>query len=130
MTQPEETDFSELEADAAKTDIDNDPAAIKASREKDEHPDAHMQHANGAAINSPAFLTSLVRWHPAVGSFQFLADCHYPKDMKPHLRFTNYAESHQRLLNFCIIIDFIVMVAVLIGLAFIASRVAWITLFD
>ncbi|PFG27429.1 Uncharacterised protein [Corynebacterium renale] len=80
-------------------------------------------------VGSPAFLTALVKWHPAIGCFQFLADCTNPSSDAPDIRFNQALERWPRLFWFCIIVDKIVMLAVLAGLGIIASRVIYLTLF-
>lgn len=91
-------------------------------------PDPPAAVLNGS-INSPAFLTGLVKWHPAVGSFQYLADCCAPATLAPDQRFNQLATARPRFLAFCIFIDFVLMLIVLVGLSVIASRIIWMTLF-
>ncbi len=124
--------LSQLEVDSAKAkDVEPTRKAERlaaAAREPHPSPDIPAAALNGS-INSPAFLTALVKWHPAVGAFQYLADCYYPASTPPDKRFTQLSEARPKLLGFCIFVDFVVMLAILAALAVIAGRVVWMTLF-
>ncbi|WP_276923330.1 hypothetical protein [Corynebacterium pyruviciproducens] len=82
------------------------------------------------SVSSPVFLTGLVKWHPAIGSFQFLADCTNPADMPADQRFNNAIERWKCLFYICLFVDFIVMATILAGLGIIAFKVIQATLFS
>lgn len=130
---PTPDEFAEEPAETAAANRDYNPAAAAAT-EPDEHPDAQISVANGASLQSPAFLTSLVKWHPAIGGFQFLADCFHGRKgdgIEPaHQRFTQTYKDFKPLFWICVVIDVLLMVAVLSGLGAVATRIAYITLFQ
>lgn len=92
------------------------------------HPTADLPDTKNQSLTSPTFLMSFVKWHPAIGAFQFLADCFHPASMPPNERFERTYERFRILFWICILIDFCVMLLILIGLGLIATRVAWLTL--
>lgn len=116
----------------AKVDIrPSDTAREMAAQAKQQHPSpdppaAAMQKP----VNSPAFLMSWVKWHPAIGTFQFLADCATSSDDPPHVRFNTARDMWPKLYWLCVAVDFLVMVAILVGLAVVACRVIVMTLFS
>ncbi|WP_293768083.1 hypothetical protein [uncultured Corynebacterium sp.] len=115
---------------AAEQDIKpQNKAVAKANNLR--HPDSEPANNGAESLTSPSFLMSFTRWHPAIGSFQWLADCHYPRDTMPaHERFNNFRDNHAWLFWLAVAIDIIVMIAVLLGLAIIAGRVIYITLWQ
>lgn len=119
-----------------KADIDelqkDIPLDQKAQEAKEESRNSHPEFEpkiNGDAIQSPSFLLGLVRWHPAIGTFQFLSDCLYPQSMAPHERFSATRDAHPKWFTTCVIIDFMVLIAILLGLGTIAVRIIYITIF-
>lgn len=118
-------------AAAAKAPVDPTPEARVAAREREPHPSPDMRPdsmRNG--VSSPAFLTGLVKWHPAVGSFQYLADCVYSADTPPHQRFTKLGERWPWLMWGCIALDFVYLIVVLLGLATISGLIVYKTIWD
>ena len=93
------------------------------------HPDAYMIDTGKVSFSSPTSIMMLVKWHPGIGSFQFLADCTYPPSLPPHERFCRLRDLHTKYYWTVIIIDLGVMLAVLTGLGTIAVRIIWTTLF-
>ncbi|CAB0735801.1 hypothetical protein FRC0140_00396 [Corynebacterium diphtheriae] len=133
MSAADNEDFSTEPVDAIKTDVPQKAGAAEASqdrREKD-HPSPSMSGGDNVNLHSAAFLMGLTRWHPAIGFFQFLADCHYPRgeDTLPSDRFSATRDTYPKTYWACVIIDMMLLVAVLIGLGIIATRIGYITLF-
>ncbi|WP_368267017.1 hypothetical protein [Corynebacterium ulcerans] len=133
MTMAGSEDFSTKPVEAIKTDVSQQPEAETASqdrREKD-HPNAGPSGGDNTNLHSAAFLMGLTRWHPAIGFFQFLADCHYPRgeNTLPSDRFSATRDAYPKTYWLCVLIDMTLLIAVLIGLAIIATRIGYITLF-
>lgn len=126
---PNEMETAVIEQ-AEKTDKPRDE---KSSKERlkviGSHPDAYMSSTGKVSLSSPTSIMMLVKWHPGVGSFQFLADCTYPPSLPPHERFCRLRDLHTKYYWTVIIIDLVVMLAVLTGLGTIAVRIIWTTLF-
>lgn len=128
--QPE-ADYSQYEmAEASNQDVKPQEKAVKKA-ENLRHPEAQPASQGTESLSSPSFLMSFTRWHPALGTFQWLADCQYPRDTMPaHERFNNLRDRHKRLYWISVVIDYLVMIVVLILLAVIAGSVIYITLWD
>lgn len=128
--QPE-ADYSQYEmAEASKQDVKPQEKAVKKA-ENLRHPEAQPITQGTESLSSPSFLMSFTRWHPALGTFQWLADCQYPRDTMPaHERFNNLRDNHKWLYWVSVVIDYTVMLAILAGLASIAVRVIYITLWE
>lgn len=128
LIEPEE---SSARAEEAKVDKRlSDDALQMADRAKRHHPSPDPPSAAmQKPVGSPAFLTAMVKWHPAIGSFQFLADCTNPSSDAPDIRFNRAIERWPCLFWYCVVVDAIVMLAILSGLGFIAIRVIMLTLF-
>lgn len=118
-----------LEVDELQKDIPLDQKAKEAKQElRSSHP-AFEPKIDGETVQSPSFLLGLTKWHPAIGTFQFLSDCLYPQSMPPNERFSATRDAHPWLFKTCLFIDFLVLLTVLLGLAAIATRIIYITIF-
>lgn len=128
--QPE-TDFTRYEMEAAsKQDVRPQEKAVKKANSL-RHPEAQPAPQGTESLSSPSFLMSFTRWHPALGTFQWLADCQYPRHTMPaHERFNNLRDKHKWLYWASVVIDYLVMLTILVGLAWIAARVIYITLWE
>lgn len=126
------TNADERKTEDAKVDVQpSDQARAMAAQAKQPHPSPDPPAtAMQKPVNSPAFLMSWVKWHPAIGTFQFLADCASSSDDPPHVRFNTARDMWPWLFWLCVIVDFLVMVAILVGLAVVACRVIEMTLFS
>ncbi|AKV58888.1 hypothetical protein [Corynebacterium riegelii] len=126
------TNADERKTEDAKVDVQlSAEARVMAAQAKQQHPSpdppaAAMQKP----VNSPAFLMSWVKWHPAIGTFQFLADCATSSDDPPYVRFNTARDMWPKFYWLCVIVDFLVMVAILVGLGVVACRVIVMTLFS
>lgn len=125
-------DFSDqAESAIADKDVAKEDSAKEAANSKNNgsHPSFEPEINGSGNINSAAFLMGLVKWHPAIGSFQFLADCHYPQTMMPSERFSATRDAYKLLFWVCVLIDTVVMLTILVGLGVIAGRIIYMTLF-
>ncbi|OFL77575.1 hypothetical protein [Corynebacterium sp. HMSC077B05] len=129
--QGQETDYSEASMEqAANQDVKPQGTAV-AKANNLRHPNSEPETKGSETLSSPSFLMSFTRWHPAVGSFQWLADCQYPRDTMPaHERFNHFRDDHKWLYWTAVIIDVLVMLVVLVLLGIIAARVIYITLWQ
>lgn len=124
-------DFTEVEMAAPASQNLRPKSDAVAKADSHRHPEAEPKPNGNESLSSPTFLMSFARWHPAVGAYQWLADCHYPvSTMPPHERFQTFRAKHKWLFWVSVVIDMIVMLAVLVGLGAIAARVIYITLFQ
>lgn len=123
-------DFTKAEmAEPASRNVDPKRDAV-AKADSYRHPEAEPKPNGNESLSSPSFLMSFARWHPAVGAYQWLADCHYPvKTMAAHERFQKFRDKHNWLFWVAVVIDMLVMLVVLVGLGLVAARVIYITLF-
>lgn len=128
--QPE-ADYSQYEmAEASNQDVKPQEKAVEKANIL-RHPEAQPVTQGTESLSSPSFLMSFTRWHPALGTFQWLADCQYPRDTMPaHERFNNLRYNHKCLYWISVVIDYVVMLTILAGLAWIAARVIYITLWE
>lgn len=125
----EQPDLSTLPATAAEADKPIDPNTESAAAPVDTHPSATPSEEElKAGINSPAFYTSLTRWHPGIGYFQFLSNNEFPAAWPPDKRFNACIERHPHIYRACYLIDLIMMVIILIGLGVIAGFIAYKTI--
>lgn len=114
--------------DVSNAPVDPNPKAVIAAQARVPHPSPDIPDAAiDKGVGSPKFLTSLVKWHPALGFFQYLADCMSPASMPPDERFNALAEKHKGLWWTCFIVDFISLIVTLLGLAAIAGLVVYKT---
>jgi putative membrane protein len=128
--QPEAAYTRSKIEEASKQDVRPQEKAVRTANNL-RHPEAQPAPQGTESLSSPSFLMSFTRWHPALGTFQWLADCQYPRHTMPaHERFNNLRDKHKRLYWTSVVIDYLVMLAILVGLASIAVRVIWITLWD
>lgn len=115
-------DFDGFEAkttDSIKRNIQPMDEADKESRIPHPSPDVPNSSLQ-QGISSPAFFTSLVKWRPAVGYFQYLADCTQPEDMPPDQRIHNLAGSSRLWTLFwglCVVVDFAVLLLTIAAFA-------------
>lgn len=78
-----ETDkLGELDQSSLSVDKSLDKDAVKI--ESSQHPQNSPQGSGDSG--STEFLIGMTTWHPFIGSFLFLADCHFPKTMPAHER--------------------------------------------
>ena len=128
--QPE-ADYSKYEmAEASNQDVKPQEKAVEKANIL-RHPEPQPDTPGTESLSSPSFLMSFTRWHPALGTFQWLADCQYPRDTMPaHERFNNLRDSHKCLYWISVLLDYLVMLTILAGLAWIAARVIYITLWE
>lgn len=120
--------FDRLPAKAAEAGKDIDPATDSAI-ERRSHPNATPNGKDmNAGFQSPAFYTSLTRWHPGIAYFQFLSDNNFSAEWSPDIRFKNCIEQHPYLYRVCYCIDLIMMCVALIGLGILAAFIAWKTI--
>ena len=126
-----EADFTRYEMEeASKQDVRPQEKAVKKANTL-RHPEAQPASQGTESLSSPSFLMSFTRWHPALGTFQWLADCQYPRHTMPaHERFNNLRDKHKWLYWTSVVIDYLVMLTILVGLAWIAARVIYITLWE
>lgn len=100
-------------------DVQPDDKAAEVARVPHPSPDVPNSGLQ-QGISSPAFFTSLVKWRPVVGYFQYLADCTQPEKMPPDQRIHNLAGS-SRLWTFfwglCVFVDFIVLLLTIVAFA-------------
>ena len=125
------TNPDEVKVEALQRDVDLDQGAQElAKNAKLSHPSPDPpSEAMQKPINSPTFLTALVKWHPAIGAFQFLADCTNSSEEPPDVRFNKAREEWKKLFWLCVTVDLILMCAVLFMLGVIAVRVIYLTIF-
>ena len=128
----DQTNADQRKTEDAKVDVQpTDRARVMAAQAKQQHPSPDPPAtAMQKPVNSPAFLMSWVKWHPAIGTFQFLADCASSSDDPPHVRFNSARDMWPCLFWLCVIVDFLVMIAILAGLGVVAYRVIEMTLFS
>lgn len=91
-------------------------------RLEDSDPDLSNAAASGFA--------RVVKWHPAINYFGYLADRVMPMDWHPNVRFSHLARNHPRWYRTAIFLDAIVTatapVGVLIVLGFAAYKTVWL----
>ena len=115
-------DFDGFEAkttDSIKRNIQPTDEADKESRIPHPSPDVPNSGLQ-QGISSPAFFTSLVKWRPAVGYFQYLADCTQPEKMPPDQRIHSLAGSSRSWAFFwglCVFVDFAVLLSTIVAFA-------------
>lgn len=97
-------------------DVPRQRAAEHAAREVKKFPEQGFLQDADKGMSSPRFLTGLANWHPGLGSFQYLADCLNPVDMAHEQRLKEAIEKHPCIYKFCLGVDAIVMILVLLGL--------------
>ncbi|MHC9941635.1 hypothetical protein ACQX2H_09515 [Corynebacterium diphtheriae] len=124
----EESNFDKPPAKAAEENKDIDPATKRAI-EKPEHPSATPSRKDiDSKFQSPAFYTSLTRWHPGIAYFQFLSGNNFPAEWSPDKRFKNCIEQHLSLYKVCYWNDLIMMCSILTLMGIIATLIAYKTI--
>lgn len=102
-------------------DVEVDPAAVTADRAA--HPNSDPASNNGSPAD-PKFLIGLLKWHPFMAYFLFIADCNFPKTMPPHERVRGTKATHKCSYFASIFLDYVLMLVVLVFLGWVAFKVA------
>jgi len=116
------SDFNDPKVNKKLTsDVQVDEAAVTADRAA--HPSSDPASNNGGPT-SPEFLIGLLKWHPFMAYFLFLADCNFPNTMPPHERVRGTKAMHKVAYYASILLDYALMLVVLAFLAQVAFKVA------
>lgn len=88
-----------------------------------EHPSAEVEFEDVQESTKPRALMALVKWHPGMLFFQFLADSFYPRTTQPDKRFNAMYERFKCLFWIFLALDVLVMVTVLLFIALLLIRI-------